>query len=416
MTTTPSGQPSLWDTGDVAGGERDAVVDAFCRGEDASLDHVLLPFDVRGTAAHVRGLGRAGVLTAQEVQTLDAALDELLREWDAGRFTVGAEHEDGHTAIEDALTQRLGELGRKVHTARSRNDQVLTALRLFALEHLRQVDDAATELAEAFAAKAGEARAQGLTMPGYTHGQPAMPLEVAVWCESFRDALADDRRTLAAAIALTDQSPLGSASGFGAPIPLEREATARELGFARVQANPVYCQQSRLKLEAAALNACAQLAWTLGQFACDALLFTSPAYGFLSLPQAMTTGSSLMPNKRNPDVLELLRALHPSVEAAAAEVRMLGVRLGSGYHRDFQMSKRPFLYGLERTRTGVEVARRVVERLQFNPEAMQAALTPELYMTATAHELVIQQGIPFRDAYRQVKAQRHQRHEGDEAP
>ena len=301
---TDSSPSTLWGTAPHARqdlhAQRDLQVDAFCVGEDTLLDHVLLPFDLRATAAHARGLGRVGVLRVEDVHRLDEALSELLAEWERGTFRIRPEQEDGHTAIEAALTERLGELGKKVHTARSRNDQVLVALRLFALDRLQRLDDALVELAQSFEARAQEADAAGLTMPGYTHGQPAMPLPASMWARSFRDALADDRRVVAVARSLHDQSPLGSASGFGPPIPLDREGTARDLGFTRVQENPVYCQQSRLKLEAFALAACAQVAWTLGQFACDGLSFTAKAYGFMRLPDGLTTGSSLMPNKRNP--------------------------------------------------------------------------------------------------------------------
>ena len=392
---------ALWSGTGAGDSGRDDVVDAFMRGEDPELDHALLPFDIRGTQAHVKGLVRAKVLEQADADTLVAALDELRARYDEGDFTVRPDQEDGHTAIEEALTRKHGDLGKRVHTARSRNDQVLTALRLFALDRLRRIDEHVAALGHAFeerAAAAGE-----LIMPGYTHGQPAMPLPVETWCRSFRDALADDRHVIAAAIACLDQSPLGSAAGFGPPIPLDREFTAKELGFARVQENPVYCQQSRARFEALALTACAQVCWTIAQFASDGLLFHSKAYGFIHLPDELTTGSSLMPNKRNPDVLELLRALHPQVEGLVSQVRLLGARLPSGYHRDFQMTKRSFLTGLEQTLAGVGVCGRVVERMTFDGDAMTAACTPEIHATRRAHELVVEEGMAFRDAYQQVK-------------
>ena len=392
---------ALW-SGTGAGNDgRDDVVDTFMRGEDPELDHVLIPYDLTGTTAHVQCLGRAGVLSPDDVATLVAALQELRHRYDRGSFTLGPTDEDCHTAIEDALTAAHGELGKRVHTARSRNDQVLTALRLYALDHLRAIDAGVIALAAAFEAKAEEAGE--VIMPGYTHGQPAMPLPVETWCRSFRDSLADDRRVLAAAIDCLDQSPLGSAAGFGPPIPLDRHGSAQDLGFARVQQNPVYCQQSRAKLEALALTACAQVGWTIAQFASDGLLFHSRAYGFIHLPDELTTGSSLMPNKRNPDVLELLRALHAQIEGQASMIRMLGLRLPSGYHRDFQQTKRAFLHGLSQTAAGVEVCRRVVTRLTFDTDAMTLACGPEIQATARAHELVVEQGMAFRDAYRQVK-------------
>ncbi|MGE0433468.1 MAG: lyase family protein [Planctomycetota bacterium] len=392
---------ALWSGSGAGASGRDDTIDAFMRGEDPELDHQLIPYDLTGTAAHVRCLGRAGVLKADDVATLTAALQQLRERYDRGEFTLRPDHEDCHTAIEEALTDAHGELGKRVHTARSRNDQVLTALRLFALDRLRAIAGGADRLAAAFEARAVEAGQ--LIMPGYTHGQPAMPLPVETWARSFRDALADDRLVIAAAVECLDQSPLGSAAGFGPPIPLDRAGSATDLGFARVQHNPVYCQQSRAKFEALALTACAQVCWTMAQFAADGLLFHSRAYGFIHLPDELTTGSSLMPNKRNPDVLELLRALHAHVEGHAATIRMLGVRLPSGYHRDFQATKRAFLSGLEQTAAGVEVCRRVVERLTFDADAMTAACGPEIQATARAHQLVVEQGMAFRDAYRQVK-------------
>lgn len=406
-TSQPEQVGTLWAAAAHGSQARLPFVDAFTRGEDPELDQALLPFDLRGTIAHVRGLARVGLLKSDDADTLVRECEALLSEARAGTFRMTAEFEDCHSAIEAELTKRHGDLGRRVHTARSRNDQVLTALRLLVKDALAQVDAQAAQLARSFETVAARADADALQMPGFSHGQPGMPVPVSMWLLALRDGLEDDRRLLGAVRGLVDQSPLGSGAGFGPPPPikLDRAFTAGALGFERVQENPFYCQHSRPKFDALVLEALATLMRTVARFAADGLLFSTPAYAYLTLADAFTTGSSLMPNKRNQDVLELLRARAGQVAACADEVRAIGTAtLTSGYHRDYQALKRPLLRGIAFTIEALPVATAAVESITFDRERLAESVSdPALHATAAAHKLVVEQGIPFRDAYRQVK-------------
>lgn len=387
----------LWDKGSVS----DAEMMRYTARDDWQLDQRLLPYDLRATRAHVRGLGRIGVLTEDEVDRMVLAVDELSERFEAGGLVLSQADEDGHSYIEAQLTVRLGELGKKVHTGRSRNDQVLVALRLYEKDATSAVvaacDDGTRALLEL-------ARQEERTpMPGYTHLQRAVPSSVGLWAAGIAESLMDARDLLCACLALLDRNPLGGAAGYGVNLPLDRDFVARELDFAGLVVNPVAAQASRGTLEVGLLAAAWQLMATIRRFSWDLSLFTTAEFGFVRLPDALTTGSSIMPNKRNPDVVELMRASCGAVQGAMSELMGM-LSLPSGYHRDLQLTKAPILRGLDETLATARMLPLVVRGMVLDTERMRAALSPDCFATDRAVELTLA-GVPFRDAYRQVAAE-----------
>jgi len=380
--------------------EVDARIRDFTVGDDGVLDQELIPYDCRATIAHANMLGKIGILTPGEVKKVVAALNALVKKWDAGEFGMRPDHEDCHTAIEEYLTRKLGDVGKKIHTGRSRNDQVLVALRLYGLDALESMDEELQALLAAI--RTFEQRHGDVAMPGFTHTRKAMPSSVGMWAGAIADALEDDRVLLATASNLLDQNPLGSAAGYGVPLPLDREMTTEELGFSKVQENPIYCQHSRGKFEAFVLHALVQILYDLNRAASDLILFSMPEFGFFRIPEDLCTGSSIMPQKKNPDVLELLRGRFH--ELLSLEQRMLGIgaNLIHGYHRDMQLTKEPFMQGITSAYSCIHAARKVFEKLDVDRKRCKAAMSSELYATEDAYKLVAQ-GVTFRDAYLQVK-------------
>jgi argininosuccinate lyase len=388
----------LWEG---AGARLDPVIEAFTVGDDPIVDLELVPYDLLGTAAHAEALARCGVLEPGEVAALKEALSALRAEVAAGRFVIDPSEEDGHTAIEHRLAARLGDLGRKVHAGRSRNDQVATALRLAVRDRLHAMAGAALDLAKALLARARSERRT--PMPGLSHTRKAMPTTVTHWLAATIEEILDGMVLLDAALALNDRCPLGSAAGFGSRLPLDREFEAGILGFPAVHRNTLAVQDSRGRVEAAALFAASGLLWPCARFATDLILFTLPEVGWFSLPGDLCTGSSLMPHKRNPDVLELIRARAAQARGRLTEVMAIASGLPSGYNRDFQLLKSPTLATL-RDATGTLRATRVVaDRMTVNRRQCRDACGPE--MAATDAVLAeVQRGLPFRDAYAAVKA------------
>ena len=385
----------IWDK---AGASVDARIQRFCAGDDVVLDRVLFLADVRASKAHVHGLARAGIVTAAEATAIDGALDELAADFTAGRFVLDDRFEDCHSAIESFLTDRLGDAGKKVHTGRSRNDQVLVALRLHVREALAQIEAEAIDAAAAFLDRA-EAEAS-VPMPGYTHLQRAVPSSVGLWLAGFAEAFIDDATLVRATARWMDACPLGTAAGYGVNLPLDRQGVSDELGFGRLLVNPVYAQNSRGKLELQALGALLQALFDVRRFAWDLSLYTTAEFAFVKLPAEYTTGSSIMPNKKNPDVVELLRACPSVVLGAMAEIESL-LSLPSGYHRDLQATKGPVLRALAHGIEALALLPALVRRMELDHARMAAAITPDLYATDAAVELAVQ-GVPFRTAYRQV--------------
>ena len=389
----------LWDKGNTR--DLDADAQRFCAGDDVLLDRVLLPHDVRASKAHVAGLARIGVLTDSEANALLAGLDEFSASLASGAFVLDDRFEDGHSAIESFLNDRLGEVGRKVHTGRSRNDQVLVAIRLYVRDQLATLQTRCLDIA-AVCLQRAHATAE-LAMPGYTHLQRAVPTSFAALLAGHAEAMLDDAEVAAGAARVLDGCPLGTAAGHGVNLPLDRDGVARELGFSRVQVSPVYAQNSRGKLELLAVQALHQALLDLRRLAWDLSLFATAEFGFVRLPDAYTTGSSIMPNKRNPDVVELLRALPAVAEGSMSELAAL-LSLPSGYHRDLQATKAPVLRAFERGLQGLALVPALVAQLELDAARMRAAIDPELHATDRAIELA-RTGVAFRDAYRQAAAE-----------
>lgn len=377
-------------------------VEAFSTGDDWLLDRRLVRWDCVGSMAHARMLESIGILSAAERKRLHAELGKVIRLWEKGEFTVEPQDEDVHTAVEAHLTKKLGDLGKKIHTARSRNDQVLVDLRLYTKDSLLSVAEEAEATARALVSFAE--RGEEIPMCGRTHTQRAMLSSLGLWAGSFAESLVDDLRFLRAAYELNDQCPLGSAASYGVHLPIDRELTSRLLGFSRVQNNVLYANNSRGKIEAAVLSALVQIMLTLAKIASDIVMYCAPEFGYFVLPDALALGSSIMPQKRNPCALELVRARAATVLACLFQVAEIVRPLPSGYNRDFQETKRPLMQGLDVTLGALRVVRVAVEEISVDEDALRKGCTPEIYATDRALELAVE-GVPFRDAYRRVAAE-----------
>lgn len=375
-------------------------VTRFTVGDDPLWDQMLLPFDAAASLAHAAGLMNAGVITEDELDELAAGLQEIGQAWERGDVVVTVEDEDCHTVIERLLTEKSPEAGRKIHTGRSRNDQVIAALRLWLRAHLDETTFALADLAEALADVADDNRETFL--PGYTHMQRAMPSTVAAWALGYAEMLCDDMSILAQARDLNNASPLGSAAGYGVPyLNLDREALAEDLGFERVQENVTSIQLSRGKFELAAVHALVQAAATINRLASDIILYSTSEFDFVRLADGLTTGSSIMPQKKNPDIAELARA---SLHRIAAEMHvLLGVpaNLPSGYHRDLQITKASVMKSVLLMLDLSQAATGLVNGLSFHAEGIEKARSSDLFATAAAMERVAG-GDAFRTAYRDV--------------
>ena len=385
----------LWDKG----GELDEAIERFTVGEDYVLDRRLVAADCVASIAHVRGLEAAEIVSAGEREELESTLRSLITHHGEGRFTVSEADEDGHTAIENYLVDQLGEVGKKVHTGRSRNDQVTTALRLFARRAIDRTTERLLRLAETLLTRAEEERETVMT--GRTHMQPAMLSTFGLWLAAVGEELIDNVSLLDAAYDFHDQCPLGAAASYGVPLPLDRELTAGLLGFSRVQNNVLYSVSSRGKGEAIVLDALDQVGTTLSRAAGDLVFFSLPEVGYISLPASLCTGSSIMPQKKNPDVLELVRGKCSELGALSQQVKNVMRTLPSGYNRDVQETKGPFMRGVDTANACIDAMQVAVSGLDIDREAMRRGIPTEVYATDAALDLVAQ-GVPFREAYRRI--------------
>jgi argininosuccinate lyase len=388
----------LWDKGTSLDGR----VLEYTAGDDHILDQRLVRYDILASIAHAEMLGEQGLLSAQDLSSIRAALQAIGAEHLQGRWRVTLEQEDGQTAVENLLTERIGATGGRLHAGRSRNDQVLAALRLYMRDAAQALGAGAQAVAAALDALA--ARQGSVALPGYTHMQQAMPSSVALWAGGFAAELRDDAEGLAATQLRIGKNPLGSAAGFGTPnLNVSREATRQRLGFASIHEPVTAVQLSRGKAEAQLLFEVTLLAQDLGRLAADLLLFYTQEFAFVALPQTFTTGSSIMPQKRNPDVFELMRGRSAVAQAALIEVLSITQKLTSGYHRDLQLIKAPLFRGIDSCLQTVEILPSALGGVEFRPENIH--LEAEIHAAAAANALVASDGIPFREAYRRVAAQ-----------
>lgn len=376
----------------------DARIQRFLAGEDVILDREFFLFDIDASRAHAEGLLRIGILAADEFAGIKVELDTLAEDFRNGDFVLDERYEDCHSAIEARLIERLGDAGRRIHTGRSRNDQILVATRLWLKDRLARLHALCVECADVALARA-EAEAS-VPLPGYTHLQRAVVSSLGMWWAAWAEGFIDDAQRARDTLSWVDANPLGSAAGYGVNLPLDRDHVTTALGFSRLQVSAAYAQLSRGKFEMAAIEALASALLDLRRLAWDLSLFTSAEFAFVALPSQYTTGSSIMPNKRNPDAIELMRATYASVAAARTEIEQL-LSLPSGYHRDLQFSKGAIVHAFGRGLGALELLPDLLRNLEWKSEAMRAALDPSMYATDLAVDLA-RQGLPFRDAYRQA--------------
>ena len=388
---------TLWSPAAVS----DRMMLHYTIGEDRVWDTRLLRWDVLGSLGHVEGLRASGLLSPTEYRRLRAGLRAALRAVDAGTLRIGQRHEDVHSAVEMWLTGRWRDAGERLHTGRSRNDQVTCDIRLYLKSTLLELHAGALGLAEALVAFG--ARHRRTLLPGYTHQRRAMPSSIALWAGAYAEGLLDTVESLPALWARVDRSPLGSAAGYGVPLPLDREAAAKALGFAGLDHNVATVQNGRGKLEAAALFWCAQLGHDLSRLSADVILYSAEEFGYLVLPPALATGSSIMPHKRNPDLFELTRARAAAVDGDLFTVMQLAAKLTGGYHRDFQLLKEPLFRGLGRTGEMLGMLARAVPMLEVDTARCAAALAGGALATDEVMRRV-EGGEAFRAAYRDVAA------------
>lgn len=377
----------------------DALMEDFTVGNDYVLDRNLVAADCLASIAHARTLHKANILSDDELSSLEVALAEVLDLDRNGEFGITVSDEDCHTAIEAYLTRRIGDAGKKIHTGRSRNDQVQTALRLWMREFIVHMVVETNQLADDLLTFAQNH--EFIPMPGRTHMQLAMPSSVGLWAASFAEELSDEANQLLQLFPLFDQSPLGSAASYGTPLPLDRSFAADQMGFAKVQNNVLYANNSRGKFEAILLDGCDYITLTLSKLAQDLILFSLPEIGYFSLPKELCTGSSIMPQKRNPDGLELTRSRSAVVSSCSQRVKSIIRSLPSGYNRDFQDTKEPLFTGTKTALLVVRVMRLMVQRLQVNETALRAGCASELYATDEVLRRLAHGGS-FRDVYKDV--------------
>ena len=385
----------LWDKGF----EPDTMIEEYTVGQDRELDLRLARYDVEGSLAHIAMLEKIGLLTADELRRLTDGLHEIAAEIEAGRFEIEPDTEDVHSEVELLLTRRLGDVGKKIHSGRSRNDQVLVDLKLFLRDELQGIARDVRTLFDRLQEQSE--RYREVLMPGYTHLQIAMPSSFGLWFGAYAETLVDDMRMLAAAWHIANQNPLGSAAGYGSSFPLDRTMTTHLLGFETLHYNVVAAQMSRGKSERAAAAAIAAVAATVGRMAMDLCLFMSQNFGFVSLPDELTTGSSIMPHKKNPDVFEIMRGRCNRLQALPNEIALLPTNLLVGYHRDLQLLKDILFPATAEIRRTLRMADFMLARLKVNDRILDERKYDYLFTVEDVNRLVLQ-GVPFREAYRRV--------------
>lgn len=385
----------LWNKGF----EPDKKIEEFTVGNDRKLDLRLAKYDVEGSMAHIRMLETIGLLTREELDKLLEALQEIYVSAENGTFVIEDDVEDVHSQVETLLTRKLGDIGKKIHSGRSRNDQVLVDLKLFMRDELRAIADSVQQLFDRLQLLSEQHK--DTLMPGYTHLQIAMPSSFGLWFGAYAEALIDDVQLLGAAYRIADQNPLGSAAGYGSSFPLNRRMTTELLGFETMHYNVVAAQMSRGKTERAAAYAIATIASTLGRFAMDVCLFMSQNFGFVSFPDEFTTGSSIMPHKKNPDVFEIMRGRCNRLQSVPNEIALLTANLPVGYHRDLQLMKDILFPALTEIRRTLRMCDFMLAHVRVNEHILDDRRYDYLFTVEDVNRLVLQ-GVPFREAYRQV--------------
>jgi argininosuccinate lyase len=398
------------------------LVEQFTVGRDKEFDVLLAKYDVQGSIAHVQMLGEVGLMTKEEANLAIKGLKEIANDIDQSRFTIDQGIEDVHSQVEFLLTQRIGDAGKKIHSGRSRNDQVAVDIKLYLRAEVLAIKDAVKQLFDLLIAQSEKHKDK--LLPGYTHLQIAMPSSFGLWLGAYAESLTDDMELLAAAYQVANKNPLGSGAGYGSSFPLNRQRTTELLQFRTLNWNSVYAQMSRGKTEKIIGTALAGVAGTLGRLAMDACLYISQNFGFISFPAELTTGSSIMPHKKNPDVFELIRAKCNRIQAIPNELTLLIANLPSGYHRDLQLTKEILFPAIEELKGCLQMTQLMLSNIEVKDNILDDEKYKYLFSVEAVNELV-NKGIPFREAYKQVgnqiekgefsfdyKKQLHHVHEG----
>ncbi|GMQ28587.1 argininosuccinate lyase [Algoriphagus confluentis] len=374
-------------------------VEQFTIGRDPEFDIILAPFDVLGSMAHAHMLAKIGLISQEENQTLQKGLKEIYQEIQSGKFEIAPGVEDVHSQVEFLLTERFGEVGKKLHSGRSRNDQVLVDLKLFYRAAIQELVEETQKLFQLLILLADKHKMD--LMPGYTHTQLAMPSSFGLWFGSFAEGLAEDIALLKTAFDLSNKNPLGSAAGYGSSFPLDRKMTTQLLGFADLHYNVINAQNSRGKTERTLSFAMAGLAATLNRLATDSCLFMNQHFGFIGFPDNLTTGSSIMPHKKNPDVFELIRAKSNQIQGIPVKVGFLLTNMSTGYHRDLQLLKEEIFPGMASLRECLKMSSFMLSSVQIKKDILKDPFYKHLFSVEVVNDLVLQ-GVPFRDAYKKV--------------
>jgi argininosuccinate lyase len=385
----------LWDKGISI----DKRIEQFTVGNDRELDLFLAKYDLIASMAHARMLGKIGLLKEEEVRSLIDGLESIASEVAQGSFVIEDTFEDVHSKIEYLLTSRLGDTGKKIHTARSRNDQVLVAMQLFLKEEINELKTAVKALFDLLISLASKYKS--VLLPGYTHLQVAMPSSFGLWFSAYAESLVDDMYLLNAAYKTADQNPLGSAAGYGSSFPIDRKFTTDELGFRTMKFNVVAAQMGRGKVEKATAFGLSSTAATLSRLAMDICLYMSQNFNFISFPESLTTGSSIMPHKKNPDVFELIRARCNRLQSVPGQLALLTTNLPSGYHRDLQLVKEIILPALQDMKACLDIMVFSLREIRVSENILDDPKYDYLFSVETLNEFV-KEGIPFRDAYRKM--------------
>ncbi|MBQ9475621.1 MAG: argininosuccinate lyase [Bacteroidales bacterium] len=386
---------TLWNKGTAA----TDMVEQFTVGNDRILDLRLAKYDIMGSKAHIAMLQKVGLLSAEELSVLDAALDEIAEAVAKGEFRLEDDVEDIHSQVELLLTRKLGDVGKKIHSGRSRNDQVLVDIKLFLRDELTLVKDEVLALFAKLQSLSEEHK--DVLLPGYTHGQIAMPSSFGLWFGAYAEALVNDMYMLGGAYRVVNRNPLGSAAGYGNSFPLDREMTTRLLGFASPDYNSVAAQLSRGKAERCVASAIGSVALTLNKFASDCCQYMCPNFGFIHFPDSLTTGSSIMPHKKNPDVWEMVRGKCNRIMSAENEISLLCSNMPHGYHRDYQLLKDILFPALELMHSCLKMTLYMLEYIEVNKDILKAPIYDYLFTVEEVNRRTLQ-GVPFREAYKQV--------------
>lgn len=392
----------LWETEDQKEKNETAQkVEGFTVGNDYELDQVLVPYDIQASVVHAKALNRADILSTDELKKLTEALMEVNEHWMEGKFEILREHEDMHTAIEVYLTEKLGDLGKKIHVGRSRNDQVLTAVRLYEKDQLTRIIKILSSLIETlldFGNKNKE-----VPLPGFTHTRKAMLSSVPLWAGGYAELLLMQLEAKTGVTGLIDHSPLGTAAGYGTTLPIEREIEAADLDFGRAMICSTTAQLSRGWVETQLVHYLSGITAVLSRLASDIILYSSESYRFFTLDDVICTGSSIMPQKRNPDVAELIRGKHAEQIGLHASLQSVAMNLASGYHRDLQLTKEPVIKSFSITKDSLQMTELLIQAISINADEAENACTRDMFAAEAAYQKVKNEGLTFRDAYKKIK-------------